>query len=262
MQNVRLADIARHADDGRLVVRIFGRSSGELVLADPQVALRRIDLRELDGVECMQLAAAATAGPPLVVESVDGDYVVLPEAEPDAQRHLPLNLDDAEVLSGPAAAIGRFGRRADDIIPLTPWAPDHLQVAFDVDDPAFADVPIVDYASEKGTTVVRGELEEGLRQLVDDHLADVDEDGRYGVFSNVFGEFAVYRTGEPVEPHHDIRSATVIDVPALLEGAETPGEVAVRLRFLADRMLGAAEQGWSLAVPVSDGYAYPERPAR
>ena len=95
MASARLARIARHVDSGRLTVRIFGRGSGELVIADPQDALQRVDLRELSGIECMQLAAAATSGPPLVVESVDGDYIVLPEANPDAGRHMPLNLDDA-----------------------------------------------------------------------------------------------------------------------------------------------------------------------
>ena len=259
MGTSRLADIARHNENGRLVVRIFGHSSGQLVLADPQDAIRRIDLRELDGFECMQLAAAATAGPPLVVESVEGDYIVLPEADPQTDRHLPLSLDDAEVLSGPAAAVGRFGRRNDDVIPLTPWAPDQLQVAFDPDDPAFADVPVVEFSEADGLMPVRGDLEGGVRDLLVTHLTDVGEDGTYGVFHNVFGEFAVYRVGDPVEPHHDIRTATVIDIPALVEGADSPRDIASRLRILAERMERAADQGWSLAVPVSDGYAYPER---
>lgn len=254
----RLAGIARHADDGRLVVRIFGRDSGELVLADPETALKRSDLRELDGIECMQLAAAATEAPPLVVESVEGDFLVLPEADPDADRHLPLNLDDAEVLSGPAAAVGRFGRRTDDVIALSPWAPDHFQVPFDMDDPAFDDVPVVEH-DEHGTRIVRGDIDDHVRQLVTGHLHDVGEEGRFGVFHNVFGEFAVYRVGDTVEPHHDLRTATVIDVTSLVEGSETLVDCALRLRLLAERMELAEQSGWTLAAPGSEGYLYPER---
>jgi hypothetical protein len=258
MASSRLAGIARHSDNGRLVVRIFGRDSGELVLADPETALKRSDLRELDGLECMQLAAAATEGPPLVVESVEGDYLVLPEADPDTDQHLPLNLDDAEVLSGPAAALGRFGRRTDDVIALSPWAPDHFQVPFELDDPAFDDVPVVEH-DNSGTTLVRGDLDERARQLVADHLGQVGEDGRFGVFHNVFGEFAVYRVGDVVEPHNDLRTATVIDVSSLIEGSETLVDCALRLRLLAERMELAQRAGWTLAAPASEGYVYPER---
>ena len=257
MGSSRLAEIARH-EDGRLLVRIFGRRDRALVLADPQQAVERDDLRELSGLECMQLAAAATDRPPLVVESVEGDYLVLPEANPDAGRHLPLNLDDIEVLSGPAAAMGRFGRRTDDLIDLTPWAPDHLQVAFELGDPAFADIPVVAYADGL-IMMVRGDLDPAIAELVAQHLREVDEEGQYGVFSNVFGEFAVYAVGDYVEPHNDLRQATVIDVPAMVERVDTLADCAVRLRLLADRLQRAAEEGWVLAAPGSGGYLYPER---
>ena len=257
----RLAGLARHGENGRLVVRVFKRHSGELVLADPDEASRRDDLRELNGFECMHLAAAATSGPPLVVEATTGDYVVLPDAEPQSNAHLPLNLDDAEVLLGPAAALGAFGRRSDDVVPLLPWSPDHLQVQFDPDDPAFADVPVVEYAGDF-STLVRGTLEDAVFDLVAAHLRDVDEPGKFGVFHNEFGEFAVYGVGESIEPHNDVRVGTVIDVPALLEGSDSLQDCAARLRQLAERMEFAERQGWSLAAPVSDGYAYPERAKR
>jgi hypothetical protein len=259
MGSSRLAEIAHH-EDGRLLVRIFERRDRELVLADPQRAKERADLRELPGIECMQLAAAALDHTPLVVESVEGDYLVLPQGDPDTTRHLPLNLDDVDVLTGPAAALGRFGRRTDDVISLSPWSPDHLQVTFDVDDPAFADVPIVRYTDGE-MSIVRGELDPGLVGLVSEHLADVDEDGDYGVFANVFGEFALYAVGDPVEPHHDLRTATVIDIPSLVERTETLDECAARLRLLAERLEDASKEGWVLAAPGNGGYLYPERTA-
>lgn len=261
MERRSLASLARHGDKGRLLVRIFKRADGELVLADPAVAEDRPDLRRLDGFECMQLAAAATAGPPLVAEGDAGDYLVLPEAEPDPGRHLPLEPMDAEVLLGPAAALGAFGRRSDDVVPLQPWSPEHLQAVFEPDDTAFADVPLVDFDGGL-TMLVRGELEESLLDMVSEHLGRVDEPGRYGVFHNEFGEFAVYRVGERIEPHNDVRVGTVLDVAGLVEGAATLADAAGRLRQLADRMQTAAQRGWTLAAPVSDGFAYPERTAR
>lgn len=261
MTSSRLGALARHGDNGRLVIRIFKRAAGQLVLADPDIAVQRSDLRELSGFECMRLAAAATAGPPLVVEETGGDFILLPDLQPESNRHLPLSLDDAEVLLGPAAALGGFGRRTDDVIPLLPWAPDYLQVQFDPDDPAFTDVPIVEYAGDV-TRLVRGDLEDPVLDLVTSHLKDVDEPGQYGVFHNEFGEFAVYAVGENIEPHNDVRAGTVIDVPALVEGAGSLTECATRLRQLAERMEIAEQRGWTLAAPISDGYAYPERAAR
>lgn len=261
MSGPSLSTYARHGENGRLIIRIFRREDGALVLTDPEIAAGRADLRALAGIECMTLAAAATAGPPLVAESTDGDYVVLPDVEPKPDRHLPLDPADAEVLLGPAAALGGFGRRADDVVPLQPWSPEHLQVTFEPDDPAFADVPVVEYDGGL-SMLVRGELEESVLTLVGEHLRSVDEPGRYGVFANEFGEFAVYAVGERIEPHNDVRVGTVIDVAGLVEGAETLADAAARLRQLAERMENANRRGWTLAAPVSDGFAYPERSAR
>lgn len=261
MADPTLSSFARHGENGRLIIRIFKRADGALVLTDPEVATGRADLRALEGVECMWLAAAATAGPPLVAEGADGDYLVLPDVEPDPEQHLPLDPVDAEVLLGPAAALGGFGRRTDDVVPLQPWSPELLQVTFEPDDPAFADVPVVEYDGGL-TMLVRGELEESVLALVSEHLRGVDETGRYGVFHNEFGEFAVYSVGDSIEPHNDVRVGTVLDVAALVEGAESLVDAAARLRELAERMDTATRRGWTLAAPVSDGFVYPERSAR
>lgn len=260
MSSPRLAALARHSDDDRLVVRIFRDQKGALMLATPEQQEADPTLSELDGFECMRLAAAATDGPPLVVELLDGGYCVLLNDEPDPRKHLPLQIDDADVLLGPAAALGGFGRRTDDVIPLAPWAPDYLQVDFEPDDPAFLDVPIVAYGDE--VAVTRGDLDEQVLGLVTTHLNDVGEAGQYGVFHNEFGEFSVYAVGERVEPHNDVRLATVIDLPSLIEGSESLNECALRLRQLADRMEIAEKNGWTLSLPVNDGYAYPERISR
>lgn len=257
MGSARLAELARH-DGEQLVVRIYSRSSGELVLADPDVAHERADLHELSGIECLELVASTTSGAPLVVEAIDGDYLVLADADPDVERHLPLDLPDVEVLTGPAAALGRFGRRNDDLVPLTPWSPDHLQIAFDPEDPVFADVPLI-VRSAGRVTVERGRLSPAVLALVRDHLAERDEDGRFGVLLNAFGEYAVHEVGEVLEPHHDLRRSTVVDLPSLIEGISTLSDLATRLRLLADRMEAAEDEGWTLLAPVSDGYAYPER---
>lgn len=257
MGSGRLAELAQH-DGDHLVVRIYGRSSGELVLADPDQAQDRPDLHELTGVECLELVASTTQGAPLVVEAVDGDYLVLHDADPDMEHHLPLNLPDVEVLTGPAAAFGRFGRRSDDLVPLTPWSPDHFQITFDPEDPAFADVPLVIRQGGR-VTVERGRLSPTVLTLVRDHLDERDQDGRYGVLLNAFGEYAVHEVGEILEPHHDLRRSTIFDLSSLIDGIATMSDLATRLRLLADRLDAAEDEGWSLLAPVSDGYAYAER---
>ena len=257
MTSARLAELAQH-DGDQLIVRIYGRRSGELVLADPSNVEERTDLHELTGVECLELVAATTQGAPLVVEALDGDYLVLPDADPDEDRHLPLALPDVEVLTGPAAALGRFGRRSDDLVPLTPWAPDHLQIVFDPGEAAFVDVPVV-VRNHGQVTVERGALSGPVLALVREHLAERDEEGRFGVLLNAFGEYAVHEVGDIIEPHHDLRRSTIVDLASLVEGLPTLSDLATRLRLLADRMEAAEDQGWTLLAPVADGYAYPER---
>lgn len=260
MNRPGLSELARRGDRGRLEVLIFEDEHGQLVLDAPDGPSRE-GLRPLGGLDCMRLAAAAAEGPTLVVETNDGAYVVLPEADPVDNRHIPLSLDDAEILTGPAPAVGRFGRREDDVISLTPWVPDETVFTFDPDAPEFADVVVVRYA-DGDLTIERGDLDDGQIAAVTDRLeqfAGPDAE-RFGVFTNAFGEFMCVPVGGLIEPHEDLRYQTVLHGAAVTDGAQTLGEAAARLREYADRLETAESQGWKLPEPISMDHAFPERP--
>ena len=255
-----LVELTRRGERGRLEVLIVEDEHGQLVLDRPD-GPSRAGLHLLDGIDCMRLAAAATQGPTLVVETSAGDYVVLPEADPVEDRHLPLSLDDAEILTGPAPAVGRFGRREDDVISLTPWVPDETVVTFDPDAPEFADVALVDHV-DGAVTVERGNLDEDQIAAVTGRIGQFagPDAERFGVFTNAFGEFMCVPVGGLLEPHEDLRYQTVLHGAAVTDGAETLGEAAARLRRYADRLEAAEAAGWRLPEPITMDHAFPERP--
>ncbi|HEY8340838.1 MAG TPA: hypothetical protein VIK95_13295 [Egibacteraceae bacterium] len=257
-----LRQLARVDDSGRARFRILQNPRGELVLAEPDVDPPQ-ELRPLDGLDCMRLAAATLDRPGMVVESTTGEYVVVVDGPPDPASHLPLALDDAEVLAGPFPATARFGRRDDDVLELTPWAPDQQLPVLDPEADEFRDVPLV--ALVDGEVVVeRGELDEALRPAVAERLAAsaAADDTRFGVFTNVFGEVSLVEVGAPVEPHADVRRQTVIRTSGLLHGAATLGEAAARLRAFAGRLEAAEAQGWRLPQPIAGDHGFPERDAQ
>lgn len=260
MSNGGLASMARPGERGRLEVLIVEDQQGQLVLDTPDGPSHE-GLHLLDGVDCMRLAAAAAEGPTLVVETTGGFYVVLPDADPVDDRHIPLSLDDAEILTGPAPAVGRFGRREDDVIHLTPWVPDETVITFEPDDPEFADVAVIRYADGE-VSVERGELDAEQVEAVTDRLeqfAGPDAE-LFGVFTNVFGEFMCVPVGGLLEPHEDLRYQTVLHGATVTEGATTLGEAATRLRRYAERLEAAEAAGWRLPEPISIDHAFPERP--
>lgn len=251
-----LSALAR-IDGGQLRFRIVQNPHGQLVLAPPDTDAPS-GYRPLDGVDCMRVAAAALEGPGVVVENDDGDYVVVVDRDPDSREHIPLDLDDAGLLAAPVPPLARFGRRDDDVIELTPWAPDASPTTLDPDAEAFADVPVV--RLEGGEVVVeRGDLDADLVPLVRARLAAIDGDTRYGVFTNPFGEVSCVEVGAPVEPHEDVRDQTVIRTSGLAEGAASLAEAAAMLRVYADRLEAADAAGWTLPQPISDDVAFPER---
>lgn len=254
-----LSSLARIDESGRARFRILQNTRGELVLAPPDAGAPS-GQRPLDGLDCMRLAAATLDRPGMVVENDRGDYVVLVEDPPEAGTHLPLDLDDAGVLAGPAPALARFGRRDDDVVELTPWAPAQRLRTLDPDAEEFRDVPLVTLAGDD-VSVERGELDSALLPLVAERLAATAaaDDARFGVFTNVFGEFSLIEVGAPVEPFADVRSQTVIRTSGLADGAQTLGEAAALLRLFAERLEAAEAQGWRLPQPIADDHGFPER---
>ncbi len=255
-----LADLARKESSGRARFRIVQSPHGELVLRPPDDTPPS-GYRPLPGIECMRLAALADDRPSLVVENAEGDYVVLVDAGPDRDRHMPLNLDDADVLAGTVPSIAQFGRRDDDILQLTPWEWDAPLTEFDPNDEPFIDVPLVALRGGE-LTVARGELSAHLGPAVRAHLERIgrDPDIRYGVFANPFGEFSCVAVGSPIEAHEDVRRQAVIRGEAMLDGAATLGEAARILRSLADQLEIAESRGWVLPHPITDDHGFPEHP--
>src|SRR5688572_10758675 len=99
-----------------------GRTSASLKTFEASLSLMRKmrpvakGHRPLAGVDCMRLALLAPERPSLVVESADGDYVVLVESPPDLERHSPLDFDDSELLTNVDECFGHYGRRDDDVL--------------------------------------------------------------------------------------------------------------------------------------------------
>ncbi len=254
-----LASLTRPDEHGRGHFLIVENAHGEYVLTAPEEPLRE-DRRPLDGLDCMRLAALGPAQPRPVVENPEGDYVVLVDGAPNLDRHTPLNPDDADVLAGPDAPVGRFGRRDDDIVALTAWVEEDQAVTFDAEAPEFADVPLVTLA-DGALAVERGEVDAGIAPLVLEHLRDRGEDAatRFGVFANPFGEFVCVPVGATIEPHEDLRHQAVLRGRSLMDGATTLSEAAAMLRAFADRLEAAETAGWQLDHRVTDDHGFPER---
>lgn len=254
-----LQSLLRSDEHGRRYVDLVVNARGEFVLAAPGEELPA-GRHELDGVEHMGLAALATGRPSLVVEGQPGEYVVLVDGLPDPGRHTPLGLDDAEVIADPNGPVARYGRRDEDVLTLTPWSDEDRLATFDPDDERFHDVTLVTLKDE-GLEVERGTLEPALVPLVRRHLAEREggTGGLYGVFTNLFGEFACVPVGGLLAPHEDVRRQAVLRASGLLDGARSLSEAAERLRAFAERLARADEEGWELTHPVAGDVGFPER---
>jgi hypothetical protein len=259
METSGLKWLARFDEHGRAHFRVVENLRGEFVL-DAQDRPVAKGHRPLAGVDCMRLALLAPERPSLVVESADGDYVVLVESPPDLERHSPLDFDDSELLTNVDECFGHYGRRDDDVLRLTPWAPEDEIVPFNPDGERFSDVPVVE-AGDEGMSIIRGELDERLHRAV---LAWLDtaarEPGaRYGVFANPFGEFTCVMVGAPLEPHEDLRYQAMVRGRSAMDGAKSLSEAAEALRALADQLDAAEADGWQLPHPITNDHGFPER---
>lgn len=247
--------------NGEVRFEIRQTARGELVLVPPdgpQAGWPDADARS-------RLSRCTAVGrPALVVERRSGGYAVLAGQSLDEELHLPLSLDDAEVLADASAAYGRYGRRGHDFVALTPWSSEDAGVVFDPDTEEFADVALVALDAEGSALEVRrGVLGSSLLETVRDHLLDgsAEPGAVYGVITNPFGEFACVRVGEVLEPFEDVRNQTIVRGVSLLEGVTTLPQAAEYLRAFADRLAAAAASGWVLPQPVVGDYAVLERSA-
>ena len=264
-----LQDLAVIDDDGRTWFRMHESQRGEFVLVPGEgdgVGANGGpgDTHPLPGVRRQQLAERPVQRAGLVVESVQGEYVVLVDHDPDPERHLPLGLDDAEVLVVTPPAAVRFGQRPTDVIPLSAWAAEDEAVVFDPDDEEFIDVPVVSLAESGTLAVHRGEVPERLHIRVVRHLKEsaAEQGEPYGLIANAFDEFVAVQVGQQLSPHEDLRRQTLLRSSALLDGSRSLAEAALRLRDFADMMDRAEREGWRLVVPWSRDIGLPERVPR
>ena len=256
----RLEQLALHDASGSPLYHVAASPDGDLVLCSPAMGLDE-GLRALDAAERTRLAGLSTDRPALVVESHRGDYVVLLDRPVDLDRYVPLGPADAEVLARtPARA--RFGHRDDDVVGLTPWADEDDVVLFDPEADEFADVPLVSISDAGELVWHRGTVEEGMMPVVRLELrrSDSDPETRFGVLTNEFGECACSPEGTAILPHEDLRRQAVMGTDWLLDGVQTLPAAAARLRLIADRLESAAEGGWQLVHPVTDGVVFAEFP--
>lgn len=244
---------------GRSMFRVAASSGGDLVLVNPEAQLPD-GLRELEVDERVRLAAIAAEGPALVVETNDGGYVVLAEQTIDLDRHVPLNMDDAALLSE-GTARARFGRRDDDVFLLTPWADDDDVVTFDPDADEFADVPLVRASPEGEVETLRGTLAPPLLSAVRTQILNGElEPGEItGVLTNPFGETTCVAVGAALLPHEDVRRQAMLNTASLLDETATLEEAAERLRRVAEAFDQAAKSGWQLSAEIMDGVGFAER---
>ena len=257
MAETALVELAEVDGFGRPTFQLAAGANGDLVLCRAEQLGG--DFRALAVDERVALAQRGTERPALVVESQAGEYVVLLDTALDPERYIPLGPEDVELLARtPARA--RFGRRDDDVLLLTPWADDDDIVIVDLDAPEFADLPVVTMEADGTMSWVRNRADDLLIAVHRELQRISAEPGRrFGVFSNDFGECLCLADGEPLLPHEDIRRQTLMGTEAMVEGAETLEEAAVLLRAIAERLSRAAQDGWELLQPISDGIAFVER---
>lgn len=261
MNQVTLEEFAEIDEQGRAVFQILENAAGELVLAG--LRQKPDAYHPLEAARRIALSMSAHDRPSLVVENIDGDYVVLVAGSPDPERHAPLGYDDTELLLDADAALGRFGSRTDDVLPLTAWSSEDVGQAFDPGAPDFAEVPVL-VVTDGGLEFERGELDESMVPAVAEHVRSIASGpgDRYGIIANPFGEFAAVLVGDVLEPFQDVRFQTVIRGRSLLDGAATLGQAAAKLRAYAERLDTAESEGWILTAPVTGDYGLPERPRR
>ena len=257
---VTLQDLSVTDDEGRTWFALNENDRGEFVVgrvgeqAPPGA-------HPLPGERRRRLAERPVQRAGLVVESTDGQYVVLVDHDPDPERHLPLGLDDAEALVITPPAAVRFGGRPTDVLPLSAWAAEDEAVTFDPDKEEFVDVPLVALAGSGTLAVHRGEVPDRLRHRVARHLKEVgaEIDEPHGLIANAFDEFVAVSVGQQLSPHEDLRRQTLLRSSALLDGSRTLSEAALRLRDFADMIERAETGGWQLVVPWSRDIGLPER---
>ena len=259
MNEGTLRDLSVTDGSGRAMFRVAASEQGDLVLVDPNGPLGA-GLRELEVEERVRLATIAPDRPALVVETNDGGYVVLIDQTIDLERHVPLSMDDAALLSE-GTARAQFGRRDDDVFLLTPWADDDEVVTFDPDAEQFADVPLVRVSADGEIETVRGVVSPPLLGAVRTQLlrGELEAGEVTGVLSNPFGETSCVAVGAPLLPHEDVRRQAMLTTSGLLDETASLEEAAQRLRRVADAFEHAAQAGWQLSAEILDGVGFAER---
>lgn len=215
-------------------------------------------VRPLDTAERIALAALRQERPVLVVENDAGDHVVLVDRAVDLERHLPLSPEAAALLAENATV--RFGRRDDDVFPLTAWSDEDGIRFFEPDAVDFADVPLVSLTADDRLVVERGDVPtDAYARLVDRLVAAEAAPGeRHGVFTNPFGEVLCVLEGGPLMPHEDLRRQAVLSISGALDGCDSLPAVIDALRGIAARVEAALDGGWRLSHPVYDDVALVE----
>lgn len=259
MNEGTLRDLSIIDDHGRTMFRVAASPDGDLVLVSPQAPLAE-GLRDLDVDERVRLATLAPDRPALVVETNGGDYVVLIDQTIDLERHVPLNMDDAALLSD-GTARAQFGRRDDDVFLLTPWADDDEVVRFDPDADEFADVPLVRISEHGEIETVRGNVPPPLLGAVRTQAlrGELEPGELTGILSNPFGETTCVTAGSTLLPHEDVRRQAMLTTSGILDETASLEEAAERLRRIAEAFEKAAQAGWRLSAEIIDGVGFAER---
>lgn len=262
MSQSGLLELGEVDGNGQARYRLAVSESGDMVLCHPKGRLSK-GLRELDAAERIRLADLGGERPALVVETVDGGghYVVLIDQPVDLQRHVPLGPGDAELLAH-ARASASFGRRDDDVLPLTPWSEDDGVVYLEPEAAEFADVPLVSLNDDGSLQWHRGSVAPAMDLLIRVQLrsAGASPDVRYAVLVNPFGECVCIEEGSPLLPHEDVRRQALVGTNGLLDGADSLQEAAQRLHAFAERLEHAADTGWELTHPITEDALLAELP--